>query len=195
MAKQVPIIDGEQEIPLVRLDRTKPYGTIHGDRTPEDPHYRCHYWQRGLPFDAQGILVPDDGKTQPWTAMGSDGKPIVHQPLYNKDMRAEVERRIARMLRSQKDADAERTTQVPAEEPIDPAEDVNLESYLRGEVDYPFFQLKKACEARFHKKYNRLRTIIEDLVYEEKVIPESQVAPEILRKLDQGDAPAPREAA
>jgi len=187
------LLDGEQQIPVVRLDRTKPYGTVHGDRTPDDPYYRVHYWQRGLPFDANGILVPDDQRTEPWPGI-VEGKTIMFQPLYTRAMREELEKRIARMMRSQKEAEAERDAPEAIEAPVDPAEEVNLESYLRGEVDYPFFQLKKAAEARFHKRYNRLRTIIEDLVYEEKVLPEMEVHPNILRKLDQPDTVRPEAA-
>lgn len=184
MPKQPPIIDGE--IPVIRLDRTKPYGTVHGDRTPEDPMYLVHFMQRGLPFDAQGILVPDDGKTEPYPGV-VEGKNIMFKPLYTRQIREELERRIARMFRSSKEAAAEREAPELAEVPVDPADEVNLESYLRGEVDYPFYQLKKAAEARFHKKYNRLRSIIEDMIYEEKVVREAEVHPDILRILDAPD--------
>lgn len=194
-APAVPILDNElPKIPPIRLDRSKPYGTVHGERGPDDPHYGVHFMQGGLPFDAQGVLVPDDGRKESYPGI-VDGKPLMHQPLYNKAMREALERRIGRILRLQKQAEVEQRSEEPVEAPVDPSEDVNFESYLRGEADYPFFALKQAYERRFGKKQARLRSIIEDLVYEEKLIPEGQVHANRMKLLNAADAPTRVEAA
>ena len=181
------VVEREFEIPLVRLDKSKHYSSIHGERTPDDPMYHVHFWQGGLPFDATGILVPDVGPDKPFPGV-VEGKSITFQPLYTPEMRGMVERRIARMLRSNQQAIEEAKLDTPPEPTVDPAEDVNFESFLRGEVNFPFESLQRAYFQRFHKRHQRVRHIIEDLIYEEKIVPEDQVHQKIMRMLDAPDA-------
>lgn len=47
------------ETPQVRMDKSRTFSTIHGDRLDGDAHQFVHFYQDGLPFDAKGILIPD----------------------------------------------------------------------------------------------------------------------------------------
>src|SRR6185436_19290664 len=85
---------------VLRLDTSRPHSTCHGERTPDDPHYRVCFWQGRkvgdkmvlLPFDAKGEIVPDDGRRDAFTGINVEAKPVTHQPLYNDDMRKLAER-------------------------------------------------------------------------------------------------------
>jgi hypothetical protein len=63
---------------------------------------------------------------------------------------------------------------------------VNFESWLRGEVKYPVYALRAAAQKRFSRTYpmNDFKSaLIEDLVLEEKLVPEDQVCAEQARFL------------
>jgi hypothetical protein len=180
-------------VPVIRLDRSKVFSEVHGERTPEDPHYHVHYWQGGkvgnaivlLPFDANGLLVPDDGRKEPFMGMGSDSKPVEYRPLYNQAMRDMLERRMKRLAVPAAAADAE-TDETPGEgEPGDmPGNDgVNLESWLRGEAQYQPHQIKSAFKERYHRNVQKVSEIVVELVLDEKLVGEDEVCPALAKHL------------
>jgi len=171
---------------VIRLDRSKPFSTCHGERTPDDPHYRVHFWQAYkvgservmLPFDSQDLLVPDDGRTEPYQIM-IEGKPQVVEPLYTDAMRRLVER-----LKSKKPTKAEKPEiEVPVAAVEDEGDDVNLAAWLRGETSYTPQEVKKAAKARFKKNYVEVAELVTDLVLDEKLVPEDQVCPTLAKYL------------
>ena len=177
---------GPAPVPVIRLDRSRAFGTVHGDRTPEDPHYRVHFWQGGLPFDVNGLLVPDDNKTQPWSGLNAEGKPEQFKPLYSNAMRDEVAKRVARATRARPiDPEEPRGPAAPPtiENTGDAGDVVNFESYLRGEIDYEPQKLFKAYKERYHKAVHRISDLVTDLVLEEKIIPEAEVCPALRQVL------------
>ena len=172
----------------IRLDRSKPFGECRGDRTPEDPHYRVAHFQGQtvngkivtLPFDSAGELIPDDGKTESWQGIGPDGKPITYFPLYTKDMRELLERKKARMAKSAiaaPEKEPEKVVDEDDDDDVETVDDVNIESWLRGEARYPADMLRTAARTRFGKVYKDTRDMVVELVLDEKLIPEDQVAP------------------
>ncbi len=187
--------------PVIRLDRSKPFSTCHGERTPDDPHYRVHFWQGGrfgkdnilLPFDSNGELIADDGKTEAYQGSGIDpqGKSAIvsYLPLYTEKMRA--------FLKAKKDrATASQVSNEPTIEEDEqdvagqsaPEDDVNLESWLRGEVKYQPHQLRAAAKKRYHKTYANIPELIADLVLDEKLVPEDKVAPHLAKFLPKKEA-------
>lgn len=161
----------------IRLDKTKYHSHAIGDRIPGDPHYRVAFMQGGLPFDIEGILLPDDGKTEPWTAMNADNKLVTHYPLYDPKMRKLVADKMARLNRQAESPDApiEIDGNSDESERMAASDDVNLESWLRGEIQYQAWKLFAAAKKRFGKNYTQLKTLVEDLVLDEKIVPEDQV--------------------
>lgn len=189
------------QLPEIRLDDSRPFSTVHGERNPGDPHYYVHFMQGGLPFGADKTLVPDDGKDAPWREAieREDGttRQVIHMPLYTKDMRAKVERMVkklaARMVqrpvnRAQvQNQDMEDDDEVagPDEMTFGPDE-INLISWLRGEIDYPPNEIFAACKKRFNKVFSTKRAVIEDLVYDRNppLIQEAELSPALLAILD-----------
>lgn len=174
---------------IIRLDRSKTFSECRGERTPDDPHYHVHFWQGQrvgkdmvlLPFNAEGELVPDDGRTEPYQGM-ADGKPVIHHPLYTKAMRDMVERKKKRQIAtSPVVGTASDVVEEDAE--IEEAEEVNFVSYLRGEAKYEPHLLRAAAKKRFSKNYPKISELVADLVLDEKVVPEDQVCPALARYL------------
>jgi hypothetical protein len=182
---------------VIRLDRSKPFSECRGERTPEDPHYRVHFWQGTrvgeknvlLPFDSKGELVPDDNRTEPFQGFVED-KPITFHPLYTKDMRDLVERKKKRL------GDAAKGRQPAAAEPddepgddddvlnkIDASDEVNFVSWLRGEARYTPQELRAAAKKRFSKNYTQTGEMVVDLVLDEKLLPENEVCPALAKHL------------
>lgn len=186
---------------VIRLDKSKPYSECHGERQLDDPHYKVHYWQGQtvgkdivlLPFDANGILVPDDGKTQPYdsTVTGPQGQqvPVKHPPLYTPAMRALLERKMKKLSIGAKAAEAEEGNEEESDEMIggaaegDTADDVNFPAFLRGEVRYTPHVLRDAALKRYNKKYPKIQDLIVDLILDEKIVPETEVCAEFRRLL------------
>lgn len=183
MDTTAPALPVQEKRPPIKLDRTRAFGTVHGDRTPRDPHYRVHYWQGDLPFDAAGNLIPDDGRIEPYEGV-VEGIKVMFEPLYNQHRRDLVEKKIARLLRGRQEA-AEEALGAEAEPVEDLIADVNLEQMLQSEPGmYPFWMVAEACKQRFFKKHATMRSVVEDLVLEEKIVPEQLVHKAWLRMLD-----------
>jgi len=174
---------------VIRLDRSKPFSECRGERAPDDPHYRVHYWQGQLvgrdmvllPFDAHGELVPDDGKTEPWIGKDTENKPVQHFPLYNKPMRDLLERKrkrqsqIAAKVAEEDDLDVQDTEAV--------AEEVNLVAWLRGEARYEWPELQVAVKKRYSRIHQSKRQMVEDLVLDEKLVREDELDPQLAKML------------
>lgn len=170
--------------PVIRLDRSKPFSECRGERTPDDPHYRVCYWQGQkvgknmvlLPFDAQGLLIADDGKTEPWQGLNVESKAVTHYPLYNKDMRELLARKKQKFAAAATPAeDGADAVEDEDEVEANAAEEVNFTSWLRGEVQYQPHVLRAAAKKRYSKNYALIAELVVDLVLDEKLVPEDQV--------------------
>ena len=188
--------------PSIRLDRSKPFGTCHGERTSDDPHYRVHFWQGGkfgkdivlLPFDSNGDLVPDDGKTAPYQGLGIDPKgnkiTVEYQPLYDDLRRKYLKARLDRLAASASRGASQEPVIEDDDEHADdglaassPEDDVNFESWLRGEVRYPPHLIRTAMKKRYHLVQNDMSEIIRELVLEHRLVPENEVCEDLGRAL------------
>lgn len=152
----------------LRMDKSRTHATVHGERAPGDPHQKVHFYQDGLPFDAEGLLIPG---------------------LVPEDKKAFVERRLKKQGGGNPEASS------AAAEPVgggagdnqdDDREDgestnsnpeVNLEAWLRGEVRYQWFQVAAAIRKRFAKNVSNQADAILYLVTEENVVRADQLAP------------------
>lgn len=175
--------------PQISLDKSKPYSEVRGERTVDDPHYRVHFMQGRkvgtklvlLPFDAQGNLVPDDGKTEPYQGINVEAKPVVHRPLYDNDMRKLVERLKKRMAEAM--PDEEEGDDEVVGDAGDPEDDVNLEAWLKGEARYTPQLLRAAARKRYHILFPDERELVRGLVLDTHLVPEDQVAKHLARHL------------
>ncbi len=178
--------------PTIRLDRSRPYGTVHkSEAVPGDPEERVAYWQKvggtNLPFDAHDNLVPDDGKTEPWVGTigyTEGGQPITRRfhPLYSEEMRKAVKARLTRV--KARKPEPEPDDEVEARPSV---EHVNLAAYMRGEeTGYTIDELRRAVEERYGVKCGLLERHIIEALYDAKIIPEAEMHPAVLAKLDAG---------
>ena len=165
----------------LRLDKSKPYSTIHGERQPDDPHYLVHFQQDGLPFDVHGRLIEDDGKRQSFSGVDADGKTVQHKPLYDDKRAEKARRKLDRLNRAStapvEETDADDDPAAAAAEKAEAAESVNFESWLRGEVRYEHWQLVAAFEARFSRKTQKESDMVIEMVGDDHLVPEDELAP------------------
>ena len=180
---------------VIRMDRTKrpPPSTVHGDRAPDDPQYRVAYWHQGLPYDANELLVPPDDKAgaEPWDVLMDNGdgtqRRVRYSPLYDKRTLAtlnKLKERLTRVANAPSEPMEAEEVAAPTPQSIDDdVDEVNFISFLRGEAKYTFAKLRDAFKKRFHRHYDNLPDLISDLILDEKVLPEDQVAPQYLRLL------------
>lgn len=171
---------------VIRLDRTRHYATVHGDRTREDPMHGVFFFQNDLPFDAQGNLIPiPEEMEKPFKGLDVDGKETLYSPLWTQARRDKLKTKQKRVKKAQEEAEQEVLNQEEMEAPADPTEDVNLESWLLGEAQYPFYMLARATLQRFHVKVHTMRALVECLVMDEKIVAEPDVDLRLIRLLDQ----------
>jgi len=176
---------------VIRLDKSRPFSECRGERAPDDPHYRVHFWQGQilgrdivlLPFDAAGELIPDDGKTVDYPGL-VDGKPVMHKPLYSPAMRKLLELKKKR----QKVVEAPAGTEDGGDDaegsnPGSLVDDVNFVSWLRGEARYEWPLLQVAAKARFSRVFTSKKEMVADLVLDEKIVPEDQLSPDLAKLL------------
>lgn len=162
--------------PVLRLDKNRLYSECKGERTVDDPHKDVHYFQHGLPFDANGLLVEDDGKTLEWRhqVIEDNGatKTIIRYPLYTDEMRATRDRLLRRLERKR-------------EAPGDSVGEVDFVEFLRGHAKYSPTTLYDAMEAQYSRRFSRVRDVVDELIYEQQVLSDREVAPHILDLLEQ----------
>lgn len=155
------------ETPRLRMDKSKAYSTVHGERTPDDPHAGIHFYQDGLPFNAQGFYVA--GKLD--ETSDPDGK-----------LQALVERRLRKLEDKALPADADADLQdeiAAANAPTGKGggDDVNLEAWARGESQYIFGEVRAAIKKRFGLNVKDAKAAVECLALDEKIVPEEALAP------------------
>jgi len=155
--------------PRLRLDRSRPFATVHGERAPGDPHQSVHFAQDGIHFDAQGLHLDD--------------------LIEDEKVRALVDKRLKRQIKAAPAAETAESTDASddADETeqsgSDPAGDVNLDAWLRGDAKYPWFAITKAVRERYHQNLTRLVDVLEFLVFDLKVITEAELDGELKKQL------------
>lgn len=162
------------KVAILRMDRSRPFSTVHGERTPDDPHAGIHFYQDGLPFDAQQVYVPDrfDDRND------KDGK-----------LRALVERRLRKLDGQSTPADA--VAEVLDNDPPLPgvkgntadAEDLNLVAWARGEQEYLFGAVRDAIRKRYSQVVKDKRGAVEALL-DEHVVDEQDLRPDFKQLLN-----------
>lgn len=151
--------------PQLRMDKSKYFSTVHGERTPDDRHAGVHFYQDGIPFDHDGLAMPEV----------IDGKDAKAQATYQRKLR-----RLATTAGQSAEEDV-------AEKPADDddrdehdlddrdVDDINLEAWARGDAQYPWFAVSAAIRKRYAKQVTSAADAIVFLV-NEKVLPPGMVA-------------------
>ena len=151
---------------IVRLDRSRDYATVHGDRRPGDPHHQVHFYQYGLPFDAHGILIDDHPEVT-----GDPKKTAAAEKLMKRAAKVRIEEPVGDATDEILDGEGE-----DGDEPV-----LNLEMWARGEQKWPWQKVSDAIAGRFAKRVTDKRGAVE-LLIEERVVSAGALSPD-LRKL------------
>jgi hypothetical protein len=160
--------------PKLRMDRSKPYSTVHGERPPGDIHQNTHFFQDGMPFDAAGHLLLDAIEDPKIKAIAE--RRLKKLPAAKTDNARSADGDGDGDDGSDVDNDAGGDTKPPAS--ISP-DDVNLEAWLRGEETYPWFAITKAVRTRHGSNITKQADMVEFLVRDLKIIAEDQVGADL----------------
>ena len=152
----------------LRLDRSRPFAQIRGQRSPGDPHQLVHFQQDGIHFDSQGLHLDH--------LIGTD------------ELRSLVEKRLKRQAKSApKKADAGEGDNGDPEDDASGSpggDDVNIDAWLRGEAKYPWFAITKTVRERYKSNKTTQVDVVDFLVNEQKIVPISDLAPELAKLLN-----------
>ncbi len=134
---------------MIVMDASRPYSEVRGERMQDDPLYGVCFRQDGLPFDAQGNLVPDDGAKD--VRLGEvDGQKVKYFPLYTDEMRARVDRKKEILERGNaKMAALEEEQEKASPEQREAANEINLAAWLRGVAKYEPHEVFAAVKNRY----------------------------------------------
>ncbi len=150
----------------VRMDKTRSFATVHGERSPGDPHAQIHFFQDSLPFSADGVLLPN-------LIDKSDEKLQALAKRMQQRANALLEKRIERG----EDEDVK---------PNDPDEGiVRLDYWLRGERKYLWPEVSNRIGAVYKKRVNSIKDAVEFLVTDQRLVPRDDVSREFKKHLEQ----------
>lgn len=166
----------ETTAPMVRMDRSRDFATVTGERTPNTEHHALHFIQNGLPFDSEGMLIHDHAFFEASKEFPSKNA---------KMLRDRAEKLIQKAIKNAR-------PHVEGEPPPEGEEDedkqdgpANLEQWARGEARVPWNEVTQAIANRFKKRVSNKRDAI-DLLLEERVVAKADLSEEH-RKLVEGE--------
>lgn len=150
---------------VVRLDRSRDYSTIHGERRQDDPHYGVAFYQFGLPFDAHEELIADHAEIK-----ADPRKQAVVEKLMKK----------AAKVKKEAPGDAASELLGEGDEDSDDTPELNLAMWARGEQKWPWQQVSDAIAARFSKRVTDKKGAAEVLI-EERIVSVGQLSADLKR--------------
>lgn len=157
----------------IRMDKSRSFSEVHGTRGPGDPHQHVHFYQEGLPYDAQGFLILDHHELK-----GDSKEAIKKRELATK----KVKRAMADYSRKKAAAQAEGGPEMPRgiddaddEEGDGEAPEINLAEWAAGRQAVEWNDVSNAIAGRFKKRVASIADAIIFLV-EEGVLPMDAVA-------------------
>ncbi|HWW46321.1 MAG TPA: hypothetical protein VNZ94_00580 [Xanthobacteraceae bacterium] len=146
--------------PTLKLDRSRPYATVHGDGADG-----VAFYQDDLPFDFHGKLV------------------AAKVPLH---LREKVERKLLRLAKLADTAGDELQNEGGPPDPTeddddDPGTDVNFEAWLKDEIKYQPQVLFSEARRRFNKTFSDFGALAEFLVFDEQICGPDEVPTKLKR--------------
>lgn len=167
---------------LVRMDKSRTFSTIHGDRLEGDVHQHVHFYQDGLPFDARGVLIPD----HPDVAKSKKLQELVERKMKKAAQAKPVARKpAADELPGDDEDDADREEGEGDEEDGD-LEPINLTDWAKGLQRLEWQLVTNAIAQRFHVRVGSKLAAIE-LLLKESVVSKGDLSAEhakLVRHLD-----------
>jgi hypothetical protein len=155
-----------QSGPQLRMDGSKYFSTVHGERPPGDPLQHVHFYQDGLPFDAGRLLL---------TEMIENDERL--KALAAKKLSRQPKQKAVEIVDDGDDGD--HTPQDQPDDEDDGKSDVNLEMWLTGDAKYDFNKhIRGAIADRYQRRgINSVLNAVEFLVNEQKIVPVERLCP------------------
>lgn len=135
--------------PVIRMDRSRAHSSIHGERPAGDRHSKVFFYQDGLPFGADGVLV-------------ADHLDIVE----SEELQAKVAMLMKRAIKRQQEAPGDEENEENEAASDGP---VNLDAWARGEEQPQWQQVSQTIARRFSKRVGNKRDALELLIAEKVV--------------------------
>lgn len=170
---------------MKRLDKTRDYGTIHpAEIAVGDTTVAAHFNQDGYYFDHEGnlveaLLTPEQKKklaAKPAAAKAKTQAKPAAKPKADAGDEQEAE-----------DASDEADGNDEAKPAAD-GDELNIVSWLMGEIDYPVTAVREAVKKRYNTWKTSTRELILFLVEDQKVVTPKQLKPEWQQAIGMGKA-------
>jgi len=162
--------------PRVRMDRSRAYASVTGDRVPGDRHAAVFFIQDGIPADSEGYFIFDHPDM---LRKGKDGDKA-RQAAERKIKKALAQQAKApqRAPRAEDDDDESEGRADRDEDEGDDGDDllepINLEAWLRGEQDVEWQEVTQEIARRYKVRKSNIADAVEFLV-KEGVVPKAQL--------------------
>jgi hypothetical protein len=164
------IKDGEPQAapvapPKVRMDRSRPHPTVHGDRMPGDPFAKVMYFQDGIPCDASGYFMFDHPILQVPGPEGDKLRKIAAKKIERQiKIDAKNPPKPVRVASEDDDEDDAETAEEAAEEDDGLLDAVSFESWLRGEQEVEWNDVSQEIARVYKKRIAKIEDAVDFLV-------------------------------
>ena len=150
------------DVSQVTLDKSRDYSTVHGERAPDDIHARVRFFQDGLPFDAEGVLMAN----HPDITGNEKLQKVVERKLRKAAAKAEKE---AARARGEIDDDEDEEDRPGADGKLPP---VDIRLWIMGQREYLWTEVSQAIALKYKVRVGGKKHAVEFLVGEGLVTPE-----------------------
>lgn len=184
------------------MDRSRDFSTVHGERGPDDRHSAVHYYQDGLPYDAEGLCLDDHPEMTAGGKLGDKkralfakklavaikrGKAVVPKPKRQPRLDEDGDEIEGSFIGDDEEGDGEGQGEGEGGDGAGDNEpevnNVNLEAWARGEQKYRFNEVTQRIAALYKKRVANKQDAIIFLV-EERVVSKGNVGAEFRGLLD-----------
>ncbi len=170
--------------PRVRMDRSRSFSTVHGDRVPGDPHCGVMYYQDGIPCDAEGYFIFDHPDMQAKGPVGDKRRKMAEKHI-KRAMAAAAKVRVKPPKAVDEDDEDGEATDTEAED--DDEEDllpaVNLGEWLRGRQEVEWNDVSQEIARTYKKRIAKIEDAVAFLV-KEGVCPRNELRPKFKKHAD-----------
>lgn len=158
-------------LPPVRMNRSMPFSSVHGERGPSDPWAGVGFIQDGLPFDPQGYCITDHPSILAETPAGAKLRAVLERKL-KKAIANQAKEKPRRAASAESDG-VESGVEAAAVDDDDDEEDlepIDLVAWLRGEQRIEWPEMTQELARRYKRRFTKVEDAVEFLVKEEQLV-------------------------
>lgn len=149
--------------PIVRMDRSRDFASVHGDRPPGDPLAGVFFFQDKLPYNAQGVLLHNHPLIKADPALVKKTEKLLRRAIKLREQEPPEDDD------DDDDEDDDDNEDRDEEEGYQEPTPVNLTAWAAGNQQVQWQEVSNAIARRYAKRVQNKRDAIELLVAE-KVI-------------------------